>query len=334
MYASCEKVFDPSLRNKPVVVLTNNDGCICSICSVGKAMGLTQKFQPYFKVKDELERLGVAVRSSNYELYGDLSQRMMMTCQRFAPSMHVYSIDECFLGFEGYQPEEGWLDYGKQIRKTVWKEVRLPIGIGIGDTPTLAKVASHAAKKMDGFNGVAAIATEQERLYILRNMDVGDVWGIGRRLSVRLNLLGIKSAYQLAEADPKMIKKHFGRPVLDTLLELNGQQRIFWDVQSSKDGEQESSLIEKKQIMSTRSFGQRISKLEDIKRELANHVSIVCRKLRKQNSLAVLLTIFIGNSRHDAGMYKKSQTLVPLLAPSADNKIILKAVMTDRKSVV
>ena len=148
MYASCEKVFDASIRKRPVVVLTNNDGCICAACGIAKSLGLGKKFIPYFQVKDQLAEAGVVVRSSNYELYAELSQKLMDTCSKFAPHSHVYSIDEIFLYYgkhSPYIPPEGWLQHAKNIRRKVWRDVRLPIGVGIGPTPTLSKAANHAA---------------------------------------------------------------------------------------------------------------------------------------------------------------------------------------------
>ena len=144
-YASAEKVYDPAIRTKPVVVLTNNDGCICAVCPIARKLNIP-KFQPYFKVKHLLAKHNVIVRSSNYELYADLSDKMMNVISRFCDNQHIYSIDESFLCFNGFTPLiSDWHHYGHQIRRTVWQETKLPVGVGFGPTPTLAKAANHAA---------------------------------------------------------------------------------------------------------------------------------------------------------------------------------------------
>jgi len=300
MYASCEKVFDPKIRKKPVVVLTNNDGCICAVCPVAKKMGLTKMFAPFFQVREQLEEIGAVVRSSNYELYADLSQKMMDVCAKFAPHIHVYSIDECFLYYgktNRYVPSEGWEAHAMAIRQKVWRSVRLPIGVGIASTPTLAKAANHAAKKIAGFNGVAVIDTQQQRYRVLSQMKVTDVWGIGRRLGKRLNALGIESAWQLANLKRGWARKHFSILVESTIDELNGTVKFNWDeVRSAK-----------REIYSTRSFGQRIYQAKALRNALVFHAQIVAGKLRKQGSLVKSMTIFAASSVHDsAGYYRKS----------------------------
>lgn len=314
MYASCEKVFNPSLRNKPVIVLSNNDGCIVACCPIAKRMSIP-KFSAYFKLREELERAGVVPRSSNYELYADLSQRMMDTCARFAPEQHVYSIDETFLRYRNYVPRDDWLNHGMQIRRTVWKEVRLPVGVGFGPTLTLAKAANHASKKIEGYRGVAVIESEPEREYILRNMKTSDVWGIGRRISQRLALQGIESAWQLANAKPELMKKEFSILVANTVHELNAQPRFEWDqVQSPK-----------KQIYSTRSFGQRVTRLVDLRQALVTHVGIAAQKLRRQNSLTCNLLVFAHNSIHDKEAFFRRSALHTFTIPTSDTGVMAKA---------
>lgn len=174
-YASAEKVFDPAIRSKPVVVLTNNDGCICAVCPIARRLNIP-KFAPYFKVKQLLAQNNVVIRSSNYELYADLSDKMMNVIGRFCDVQHVYSIDESFLHFNGYTPViNDWFAYGHTIRRTVWRETKLPVGVGFGSTATLAKAANHAAKKLSGFNGVAVINCEASRKAILQRMSCQDI---------------------------------------------------------------------------------------------------------------------------------------------------------------
>ena len=295
-YASAEKVFDPSLRKKPVVVLTNNDGCICAVCPIARQLNIP-KFLPYFQIKDYLAQHQVVVRSSNYELYADLSERMMNVIAEFGDDHHVYSIDEAFLQFSGYQYcIKDWMEYGQRIRQRVWRETKLPVGVGFGSTATLAKAANHAAKKLSGFTGVAIINTEPSRKAILTRMAVTDVWGIGRRLGKRLNLIGIDNAWQLAQQPSKRMRQQFGVVMERVVAELNGEACLEWD---------EVPQI-KKEIFSTRSFGERINDYQALRSALMNHGATVARKLRKQRSLAKQLLIFASSSAHQEPYYKKS----------------------------
>lgn len=326
MYASCEKVFDPSIRKRPVVVLTNNDGCICAACPIAKKMGVGKKFVPYFQVREDLERVGAVVRSSNYELYADLSQKLMDTCARFAPHSHVYSIDETFLYYgkhSTYVPPEGWFEHARAIRRTVWREVRLPIGIGIGSTPTLAKAANHAAKRLDGFRGVAVIDSERMRRTILAAMDVTDVWGIGRKLGRRLHDVGIRNALQLANAEPSWIRKQFSVLVESTVYELNGVVKLSWD----------DVRAPKKEIYSTRSFGQRITDPDQLKFAVATHSEIAAAKLRKQNGLAGGMIIFATSSPHDPSGYYRKSIFHPFPVPTSDSRLIMAASSQALKSI-
>ncbi|MFW1678544.1 Y-family DNA polymerase [Pontibacter sp. JAM-7] len=313
MYASCEKVFDPTIRNRPVIVLTNNDGCICAACHIAKQMGVGKKFVPYFQVKDELEKAGAVIRSSNYELYADMSQRFMDTCTPFAPHSHIYSIDECFLYYGvKYVPATGWHEHAKRIRRTVWKHVRLPISVGIGPTPTLAKAASHAAKRLDGFRGVAVIDSPQIRQQILSQMAVTDIWGIGRKLGQRLNELGIYSAWDLSCTPTGLIKKQFNTLTQSTVEELNGTVKLSWD----------DVRAPKKEFFSTRSFGQRVTDKNQLRQAVITHVEIAARKLRQQKSLAKHLLVFASNSPHDTDLYYRRSLVHSFPTYTSDSTII------------
>jgi DNA polymerase V len=294
-YASAEKVFDPSIRNKPVVVLTNNDGCICAVCPIARKLGVP-KFTPYFQIKTFLAKNNVVIRSSNYELYADLSDKMMNVIARYCDNHYVYSIDESFLKFKNYSFIDNWHDYGHIIRKAVWKETKLPVGVGFGLTPTLAKAANHASKKLSGYEGVAVINNDQSRRDILLRMSLTDVWGIGSRLSKRLSVLGIHNAWELANQDPKYIRQQFGVLVERTIKELNGVTCLNWD-----DVKQN-----KKEIFSTRSFGQRITEYNELRKALSTHADIVARKVREQGSLIKRVLIFAASSPHDDNYYKRS----------------------------
>lgn len=316
MYASCEKVFDPSIRNRPVVVLTNNDGCICAACPIAKRAGIGKKFVPYFQVRERLMKAGAVVRSSNYELYADLSQKMMDTCARFAPTIYIYSIDECFMY---YPPNEyssaDWTHIAKVIRRSVWKEVRLPVGVGIGETPTLAKAASHAAKRIEGFRGVAVIDNDSVRHYILGKMRVTDVWGIGSRIGKKLNAIGIYSALELSKQNPTKMRKYFSILIENTVRELNGEIRLSWDSVKST----------KKEIFSTRSFGTRVTSEEQLAFSLATHAETVGAKLRKQGSLAQGVSVFAHSSVHDPEPFYRRSVYITFAVPTQDTRVITAA---------
>lgn len=294
-YARAEKVFDPSIRHKPVVVLTNNDGCICAVCPLARELGVP-KFIPYFKIKDYLEKHNVVVRSSNYELYADLSERMMNVIARFSDHHYVYSIDESFLHFKNFSCIDNWHEYGHVIRKAVWRETRLPVGVGFGSTLTLAKAANHASKKLSGFDGVAVIDDTSARKDILSRMSLTDIWGIGNKLGKRLSLLGLKNGWDLANQSAKVMRSQFGVVVERTINELNGMPCLQWD--EIGQGKQE--------IFSTRSFGQRVTDKHALKAALSSHASIVATKVRKQGALIKRLVIFASSSPHDNNYYKKS----------------------------
>ncbi len=304
-YASAEKVFDPSIRNKPVVVLTNNDGCICAVCPIARRLGIP-KFTPYFKVKHLLAKHQVVVRSSNYELYADLSERMMNVISRFCDNQHVYSIDESFLHFDHYSRcIANWHEYGHKIRQAVWKETKLPVGVGFGITPTLSKAANHAAKKLSGFNGVAVIHNNTSGHNILTRMNVDDVWGVGGKIAKRLKEKGVNNAAQLAQQNPKHIRKQFSVVTERTVKELNGITCLSWDdIKSPKQA-----------IFSTRSFGQRITSKNTLRAALVTHAATVARKVRQQSSRINKLMIFAANSPHDPNYYKQA-LIYPFIIPT------------------
>lgn len=314
-YASAEKVFDPAIRSKPVVVLTNNDGCVCAICPITRRLNIP-KFGPYFKVKHLLEQNNVVIRSSNYELYADLSDKMMNIIARFCDTQHIYSIDESFLHFDGYTSLiKDWHEYGHTIRRTVWRETKLPVGVGFGPTPTLAKAANHAAKKLSGFNGVAVINSEQTRQAILQRMSCEDVWGIGRRLAKKLKIMNIHTAWDLAQQNPRAMRRAFSVVVERTVSELNGITCLNWD-----DVRQD-----KREIYSTRSFGERICEPTALKTALINHVTTVANKLRAQRSLTHQLYIFAASGAHENKYYKKS-FVYKFPSPTNDTCVMANAV--------
>jgi DNA polymerase V len=288
-YCSAEQVFRPDWRGKPIIVLSNNDGCIVAANRQAKAAGI-EKFLPYFQVKALCAKRNVIVCSSNYELYADLSAKMMAIIGRFAPEQHVYSIDESFLSFKHCYPAiRDLTEQGVLIRRAVWKEARLAVCVGMGDTLTLAKVANHAAKKMPGYRGVCVIETPQQRSDILKQLSVADVWGIGRRITKKLELMNIRTAFQLAAMPPMLARQQFNIDIERTVRELNGQACKEWS----------EARADKQQIFSTRSVGERITDCDSLQQALSKHIAIAAAKARQQGSLCKTLLLFASNSPHD-----------------------------------
>ncbi|NRA56130.1 MAG: Y-family DNA polymerase [Gammaproteobacteria bacterium] len=314
-YTSCETVFDPLIRNKPIIVLTNNDGCICAVNRLAKELGIT-KFVPYFKVKKQCQQLGIVVRSSNYELYADLSANMMQVISRFSDDQYIYSIDECFLYFNNYQSViNNFKSYGRQIRRTVYQETRLPVCVGLGPTPTLAKAANHAAKSSKQYAGVAVIDNEKIRRQILAAMTVDKVWGIGRKLTAKLNATNVYTALDLARLPPKLVRQSFSLDIERTVRELNGETCISWDQVKQP----------KQQIYSTRSFGQRVFEQTQLREALCQHGAIAAKKLRQQQSLVATLMIFAASSPFDERPIVRKK-LHRFVVPTNDTGVILAAI--------
>ncbi len=288
-YCSAEQVFRPDWRGKPVIVLSNNDGCIVAANREAKAVGV-EKFKPYFQMKALCEQRGVIALSSNYELYADLSNKMMQVIGRFAPEQHIYSIDESFLSFERTYPAiPCFAEHGAKLRRAVWKECRLPVCVGFGPTLTLAKIANHAAKKIAGYHGVCVLSTPQQIHDVLAKIDVGDVWGIGKQLQKRMCFMGINTALQLANYPIGLLRKEFNVEVERTARELKGQACKGWDV----------ARADKKQIFSTRSVGERITDVLSLKQALCKHAGIASHKARYQGSLCRVMTCFANSSPYD-----------------------------------
>tara|TARA_R110000737_G_scaffold313115_1_gene322584 strand:- start:87 stop:1340 length:1254 start_codon:yes stop_codon:yes gene_type:complete len=295
-YSAIEKIFDPSIRHRPVVVLTNNDGNICALCPIARDLGIP-KFEPYFKVKHLLAKHNVVVRSSNYELYADISQKMMNVIARYAQNTYVYSIDEAFSDFNNYDNViKDWYGYGHIMRRAVWKETRMPVGVGFGPTLTLAKAANHGSKKLPDSDGVCVINDEYSRKHILSQMKLDHVWGIGRKLSQHLSLMGLKTAWDLSCQNPKAMRKQFSVLVERTINELNGVPCLAWD----------DVKTQKKEIFSTRSMGKRITCRHQLRQALTSHVATVARKAFEQRTLIKKIAIFASSSPHDEIFYKKS----------------------------
>ncbi len=286
-YTSCEQIYNPRYRNRAMVVLSNNDGTCVTVNKLAKEAGVT-KFSPFFEVKGLCEQKGIIVRSSNYELIADTSSRLMATLERFAPEIFQYSVDECFMSFDRCEKViSNYSEYGQMIRKTVWREVRLPVSIGFGATLTLSKVANRVAKQNPELRGVYCIDGEDDRIAALKLLDISDVWGVGRRLTKRLKEeFKINTAFELSQMDPSLAQRLFSIEMKRLILELNGIPAKYWEQIRSP----------KQQIFSTRSFSKKVTDLEELKQALRAHCSTVARKARAQGSLCKTVLIFASSS--------------------------------------
>lgn len=294
-YASCEKVFRPSLEGRPVIVLSNNDGCVIARTSEAKALGIAG-FEPAFRYRGIIERHQVAVFSANFTLYGDLSSRVMDTLRRFAPALEVYSIDEAFLTLEGRDMDRE--AYCRLIRDTVRRWTGIPVSIGIGPTKTLAKLANRIAKRSSP--GVFDITDHPDIDRLLEDARTGEVWGVGRRHSATLEEAGILNARQLRDADDGWIRRKLSVVGLRTVEELRGNPCLGW----------QDAPPPKKAIMTSRSFGSDIGFREDLEQAVLELAFVCAEKLRRQGSTASLLTVFIEtNSFRDDPQYSNSATL-------------------------
>lgn len=280
-YVSCERVFDPKLNNKPVVVLSNNDGCVIARSNEVKALGVKMG-EPAFQRERFFEQNGVYIYSSNYQLYGDMSLRLMSTLNEFTPNMEVYSIDEAFLDLKGFE-HLGLKQYGEKITQTVLQYTGLPVSMGIAPTKTLTKVANKFAKKYKGYNSVCLIDTEEKMIKALKLTDVGDVWGIGRRITHRLNRYGIKTAYDFTQADRRFVRKHF---------HVTGE-RTWTELQGIRCYNLEENPPAKKQICTSRAFGSPVTDYEDLREAVATYAALCAADLRKENTYAFSLNVFI-----------------------------------------
>lgn len=295
-YASCERVFDPALRNRPVVVLSNNDGCIVARSAEAKALGLKMG-DPYFKVKELLERHKVAVFSSNYALYGDMSQRVMKTLQQFAPDVEIYSIDEAFLDLEGFRELPA---LARNVRQTVRQWTGIPVSVGIAPTKTLAKLANHTAKKKAGYDGVCILDTPHAWEPVLAGFDVGDVWGIGPQYKKLINQHGVNTALEFSRLPETWLRKHMSVVGARTAQELTGQTCL----------ELELHVDAKKGVTVSRSFGKRITEFQELSEALASYVARAAEKLRRENLVAKHMLVFMHTSP-----FAKDKTKDPYYAP-------------------
>ncbi len=310
-YASCERVFNPDLNKKPIVVLSNNDGIIIARSNEAKQLGVKMG-TPAFKIKKLIENNNVFAFSSNYALYGDMSQRMMQIFTDFSPDIEVYSIDEAFLDFSNFNN----IDYkslGAELRKRVKKYIGIPVSIGFAPTKTLAKIANKIAKKYMTKTGVALIDTTEKIEVALKMTSIEDVWGIGRKYSVFLKSKGIKTAWDFTQLSDIFIKKHLSVVGLRTKEELLGIACI--------PIEQEPPT--RKAIRTARTFSKIVTDYQFVEEAISDFASKTARKLRKQNSLANLLTVFIRTNKFDKNKTFYSNSFTIQITPASNSSIQL-----------
>lgn len=313
-YTSCETVFRPDLRGRPVVVVSNNDGCIISRSAEAKALGIKMG-EPYFKIKQDLQRQQVQVFSSNYALYADLSHRVMSLLGELAPASEIYSIDEAFLDLTGVSNCLSLEDFGRDIRQQILKATGLTVGVGIAPTKTLAKLANYAAKKWSKTGGVVDLSDPARQRRLLPLVPVEEVWGIGRRVGKRLQLMGIKNALDLADSSVPTIRKHFSVVMERTVRELRGESCLAL----------EEMTPAKQQIVCSRSFGHRVTDYQDMHQAICAWAERAAEKLRGEKQYCRFISVFIRTSPHDDnGTGYNNQASGRLLLPSNDTRDIIR----------
>lgn len=283
-YVSCERVFNPKLEGKPVIVLSNNDGC--AVARSEEAKALIPMGAPAFKYEDIIKKNNIAVYSSNYTLYSDMSERVMSTLAQFTPEIEIYSIDEAFLNLTGFI-NYNLTEYAKEIRATVKKWTGIPTSIGIGSTKTLAKIANKLAKKNRMCGGVFDITNHPRQDDFLQSIDVEDIWGVGRQYTKFLKRYGIQTALNLKNAPDNWVKKYMTIVGLRTVWELRGISCIELEEVSEPN----------KQIIRSRSFGKPVESLEELKEAVSTHATRAGQKLREQGLVASYISTFIETNR-------------------------------------
>lgn len=312
-YCSCERVFRPSLKGKPLIVLSNNDGCAISRSDEAKAIGVKMG-DPWFKIRHLENTRGLVAMSANFPLYGDMSDRMMTVIGRFSPRQEIYSIDESFIDLSGFQQDLA--EYGQRIRAEVLRDTGIPTCVGIGSTKTLAKLANHIAKKQPQWKGVCDLTrlNRYELAALMQNIEAKEVWGIGRRVSRRLADMGVYNVLDLAKLDPDIARAIFSTVTSKTIQELRGISRL----------ELEEMVVPKKQIIASRSFGVAMVGMAELQSALSQFIAMACHKLRAQDSIAGSMQIFITTSPFDQGRQYGNSRMVVLPCPTADNLIFTK----------
>ncbi|HBS1484082.1 Y-family DNA polymerase [Klebsiella pneumoniae] len=314
-YASCETVFRPDLKGRPVVVLSNNDGCV--IARSPEAKPFVKMGEPYFKQKDIFRRHGIIAFSSNYELYADMSNRVMTTLEELSPRCEIYSIDEAFCDLTGVRNCRDLTDFGREIRETVLRRTHLTVGVGIAQTKTLAKLANHAAKQWQRqTGGVVDLSNLERQRKLMALLPVDEVWGVGRRISKKLEAMDIKTVLQLADTDIRFIRKHFNVVLERTVRELRGEPCL---------GLEEFAPV-KQEIVCSRSFGGRITEYHEMRQAICSYASRAAEKLRGEHQYCRFISAFVKTSPFALNEpYYGNSASVKLLTPTQDSRDIITA---------
>ncbi|NMP27921.1 translesion error-prone DNA polymerase V subunit UmuC [Rahnella sp. SAP-1] len=317
-YASCESVFRPDLQGRPVVVLSNNDGCVIARNAEAKLLNIPMG-APYFKIRAQFERDKVAVFSSNYALYADMSTRVMTILEAMAPAVEIYSIDEAFLNLQGVSNCQDLEAFGHEVRAKVRQWTGLTVGVGIGPTKTLAKLANYAAKKWSQTGGVVDLSLMARQRKLMTLVDVAEVWGVGRRIAKKLNNLGINKALQLADAPTALIRKHFSVVLERTARELRGEPCL----------EMEEFAPTKQQIICSRSFGDRVSQYELMREAICSHAVRAAEKLRAEHQYCRYVSAFVKTSPFaENESYYGNTAGTKIQIPTQDSRDIVAAATT------
>jgi len=323
-YVSCERVFNPALKRKPIIVLSNNDGCVIARSQEVKDLGIKMGV-PWFKVQNLARHHKVIAFSSNYTLYADMSNRVMQIISEFAPNQEVYSIDECFLDLTGFK-HFGLADYGQRIRSTINILVGLPVCVGVGASKTLAKLANHIAKKCSAFDGVCNLneITQGTLDLLFSKIEVGEVWGVGRRIEKKLAKLGVNTVFDLKQSSPQALRKQFSVLMERTIRELNGESCIPL----------EEIAPSKKQLVCSRGFGIPVSSLSELSEAVITYTTRVAEKLRRQRSVVAMVYVFIQtNPFKKKDRQYNSGRLIPLTNPTDDTRILIRAALAGLRSI-
>jgi len=312
-YASCEKLFRPDLKHTPVVVLSNNDGCIVARSKEVKALGIKMGV-PMFQFQDEIRKHGIVCFSSNYALYADMSNRVMTILEEEAPRLEVYSIDEAFMDLSGVDHVVDLLEFGKQVKAKVDQWTGITVGVGIAPTKTLAKLANHAAKKYPATGSVVDLMDPERQKRLLALVEVSDVWGVGRRTTAKLKARGVHTALDLANADPKTIRSEFSVVLERTIRELNGVSCL--DLELVRPTRQ--------QIICSRSFGHKVTDKRELREAVAKYTTRAAEKLRGEKRLCRVVSVFVRTSPFIPNEPQCSKTLsAELPNPTDDTRDLL-----------
>lgn len=314
-YASCETVFRPDLKGRAVVVLSNNDGCV--IARSAEAKPFVKMGEPYFKQKEMFRRHGIIAFSSNYELYADMSNRVMTTLEELSPRCEIYSIDEAFCDLTGVRNCRDLTDFGREIRETVLRRTHLTVGVGIAQTKTLAKLANHPAKQWQRqTGGVVDLSNLERQRKLMALLPVDEVWGVGRRISKKLESMGIDTVLKLADTDIRFIRKHFNVVLERTVRELRGEPCL---------GLEEFAPV-KQEIVCSRSFGGRITEYHEMRQAICSYASRAAEKLRGEHQYCRFISAFVKTSPFALNEpYYGNSASVKLLTPTQDSRDIITA---------